>query len=185
MPRRPIYWIGYIIIRRIQVFHTVKSLRLRPPKMRGFAGRLRGVLAYKNRNTGSVSSDKMSRHIYFLAENLLHVIPYVYMYIVVAFYHWKVIVYCILWGAWCVQRTKQTTYTMRQEVAYKRLKTMGNYKTVSPVVVVAYESWLFTRGSNYRALAGKIWCFELVVDRLWDFERYIRGTQREYSSKPL
>ena len=62
--------------------------------------------------------------------------------------------YCILYTLSGVVRTayKQTTYAMRQKVAYKRLKTMGNYKAVSPVVVVAYERWLLTRGSNYRAL---------------------------------
>ena len=88
--------------------------------------------------------------------------------------------YCILHTLSGVVRTayKQTTYTMRKEVAivaYKRLKTMGNYKTVSPVVVVAYERWLFTRGSNYRALTGKIWSFGLVVDRLWDFWNIYQG----------
>ena len=79
--------------------------------------------------------------------------------------------YCILYILSGVVRTayKQVTYTIRQEVAYKRLKTMGNNKTVSPVVLVAYERWLFTRGSNYRALTGKIWCFGLLVDRLSDF----------------
>ena len=24
---------------------------------------------------------------------------------------------------------------------------------------VAYERWSFSKGSNYRALTGKIWCF--------------------------
>ena len=42
--------------------------------------------------------------------------------------------YCILYTlSRGVVRTayKQTTYTIRQEVAYKRLKTMGNNKTTS------------------------------------------------------
>ena len=41
--------------------------------------------------------------------------------------------YCILYTLSSVVRTayKQTTYTIRQEVAYKRLKTMGNNKTAS------------------------------------------------------
>ena len=81
--------------------------------------------------------------------------------------------YCI---SYTLSGVVSTVYTMRQEVAYKRLKTMGNYKAVSPVIVVAYERWLFTRGSNYRALpTGKIWCFELVVDRLWDFWNIYQG----------
>ena len=45
---------------------------------------------------------------------------------------------------------KQTTYTIRQEVAYKRLKTMGNNKTVSSVVVVTYERWLITRYISHK-----------------------------------
>lgn len=40
---------------------------------------------------------------------------------------------------------------MSQVVAYKGLKTMENYKTVSPkVVAVVYEN------SNYQALFGKL-----------------------------
>lgn len=60
--------------------------------------------------------------------------------------------YCILYTLSGVVRTayKQTVYTIRQEVAYKRLKTMGNYKTVSSVVVVAYERWLFTRDISHK-----------------------------------
>ena len=40
---------------------------------------------------------------------------------------------------------------MSQAVAYKRLKTMDNCKTVTPIVAVAYEKWSLTRIFNYKS----------------------------------
>ena len=44
-----------------------------------------------------------------------------------------------------------------QVVALKSLRTMENFKPSSlklKVVAIAYERWLFTGGSNYKALTG-------------------------------
>ena len=58
---------------------------------------------------------------------------------------------------------------MRQVVAYKRLKTMKTYLTVSPkgIVSVAYKTWSFSRGSNYSPLTGKI-LMGVIGCRLWE-----------------
>ena len=48
----------------------------------------------------------------------------------------------------CSEHREQT---MSQAVAYKRLKTMDNYKTVTPTVAEPYERWSFTRIFNYKA----------------------------------
>ena len=46
---------------------------------------------------------------------------------------------------------------MRQIVAYKRLKTMENYRAVKEKVIsLAYGRWSIMRSSNYRALGEKI-----------------------------
>ena len=54
---------------------------------------------------------------------------------------------------------------------------MENYKTVSPVVVVAIERWLFTRGSTYnkvyRALTGKSLVFWIGSLSLMEFLEHI------------
>ena len=50
---------------------TVEASCKQPPKMQRLSGRLREVVIYKNRPTG-VSSEKRSRHIYFMKDNLLH-----------------------------------------------------------------------------------------------------------------
>ena len=46
----------------------------RPPKMQRLSGRLREVVAYKNRTGGRTSSEKWSGHIYLMEDNLLHAI---------------------------------------------------------------------------------------------------------------
>ena len=49
---------------------------------------------------------------------------------------------------------------MRQVVIYKRLKTMENINhKAQKLVMVAYRVWSFTRGSNCKALTGKILVF--------------------------
>ena len=40
---------------------------------------------------------------------------------------------------------------MSLAVPYKRLKTMDNYKTVTPIVAKAYKRWSFTRIFNYKS----------------------------------
>ena len=47
----------------------------------------------------------------------------------------------------------------------KRLKTMENYKTVSPKSGRGRlrEMLSYTRGCNYRALTGKIWSYLEVI----------------------
>ena len=49
---------------------------------------------------------------------------------------------------------------MRQVVVYKSLKTMENINhEAQKLVVVACRRWSFTRGSNSKALTGKIVVF--------------------------
>ena len=49
---------------------------------------------------------------------------------------------------------------MHQVVIYKRLKTMENINhKAQKLVMVAYRVWSFTRGSNCKALTGKILVF--------------------------
>ena len=59
---------------------------------------------------------------------------------------------------------------MRQVVAYQRIKTLGNHQA-QKVVAVAYRRWSFTRGSNCKALTGKILVF-WIGGRLWDVVAY-------------
>jgi len=58
---------------------------------------------------------------------------------------------------------------MYQVVAHKRLKTL--YKMLNrqaqKVVAVAYRRWLFTTGSNCKALTGQILVF-WIGSRLWE-----------------
>ena len=49
---------------------------------------------------------------------------------------------------------------MHRVVVYKSLKTMENYKTISPKCRL-YKRWSFTRGSIYRAFEGDILVFWL------------------------
>ena len=48
---------------------------------------------------------------------------------------------------------------MRLVVACKRLKTVENHRQAQKLVAVAYRGWSFTRGSNCKALTGKILMF--------------------------
>ena len=57
---------------------------------------------------------------------------------------------------------------MREVVAYKRLKTTKIInRQAQKLVAVAYRRWLFTRGSNYKALTGKVLVF-WFGGRLWE-----------------
>ena len=57
---------------------------------------------------------------------------------------------------------------MRHVVVYKSLKTMENINhKAQKLVVVAYRRWSFTRGSNCKALTGKIVVF-WIGGRLWE-----------------
>ena len=121
---------------------------LRPPKMWRMNSRLREFIAYENQFTG-VSSEKSPntsttwKRIYCMQflnydtcicgfKLLLKVLP-------------------IHWVTYSSTFPDQSNHTMPQVVAYKGLKTMENYKTVSPkVVAVVYEN------SNYQALFGKL-----------------------------
>ena len=117
------------------------SLKL-PPKMRRFRGRLWAVVAYGNRTTWGLSSEKRSP--------LMYVLFFV----------------CLVQ---CSRYSELRDQTTCKAVAYKRLKTMENFKTVTPksgrvrlqeVVINLMGSWLsFMRSSNYRALIGKILVF--------------------------
>ena len=51
-------------------------------------------------------------------------------------------------------------HTMGQVPAYKRLKTIENYKTVRLISGHGhYQRCLFTRDSDLGILLGKFWCF--------------------------
>ena len=56
-----------------------------------------------------------------------------------------------------VVHNEERDHNMRQIVAYKRLKTMENYRAVKEkVIALAYGRWSIMRSSNYRALGEKI-----------------------------
>ena len=80
------------------------SLKL-PPKMRRFRGRLWAVVAYGNQTTWGLSSEKRSPLIYVL------------------------FFVCLVQ---CSRYSELRDQTMCKAVAYKRLKTMENFKTVTP-----------------------------------------------------
>ena len=69
---------------------------------------------------------------------------------------------------------------MRQVVADKRLRKMEHYLNfqVQKVVAVACRRWSFTRGSNYKSLAGKVLVF-WIGGRLWEVVAYERGSHME------
>ena len=48
-----------------------RTSRKRPPKMQRLSGRLRELVVHKIEPQGA-SSEKRSRHIYFIEDNLLH-----------------------------------------------------------------------------------------------------------------
>ena len=53
---------------------------------------------------------------------------------------------------------------MREVLAWKRLKTMENTNNqTQKVVMVAYRRWSFTKGSNWKALTGKMFGWEVVT----------------------
>ena len=57
---------------------------------------------------------------------------------------------------------------IREVVAYKRLKTTKIInRQAQKLVAVAYRRWLFTRGSNCKALTGKVLVF-WIGGRLWE-----------------
>ena len=57
---------------------------------------------------------------------------------------------------------------MSQVVVYKSLKTVENINhKAQKLVVVTYRRWSFTRGSNCKALTGKIVVF-WTGGRLWE-----------------
>ena len=60
---------------------------------------------------------------------------------------------------------------MHQVVANKRWKTVTTKLWGQKVVAFAYERWSFTRGSNYRAVTGKILMF-WISGHLWEVVAY-------------
>ena len=57
---------------------------------------------------------------------------------------------------------------MREVVAYKRFETMKIINLqAQKVVAVAYRRWSFTRGSNCKALTGRVLVF-WIGGRLWE-----------------
>ena len=65
--------VGQTLKLKILTFYMYYSQasRKRPPKMQRLCGRLREVVAYKNRTKGSLFREEV-RHIYFMEDNLLH-----------------------------------------------------------------------------------------------------------------
>ena len=66
---------------------------------------------------------------------------------------------------------------MRQVVAYKRLKIMGNYEAISPETCSRslIRRWSFTRSSNCKALTGKFLVLE-IGGFLWEAIGYERSS---------
>ena len=109
-----------------------------------------------------VSSEKRSRSIYFLAENLLHVyfvaenLLHVISKLLVRFWvpccHWKFFEYSAGSGVVHTANIGTTPW-----VKFSLTRGMENYKTVR---------WWFTRGSSdYRALTGKMLVLNTEVPR--------------------
>ena len=65
---------------------------------------------------------------------------------------------------------------MRQVVAYKQWKIIN--RQAQKVVAVAYRRWSFTRGSNCKALTGKVLVF-WIGGRLWEVVAYERWSHME------
>ena len=57
-------------ILRFYMYYSQTS-RKRPPKMQRLSGRLREVVAYKNRTTGGLFREEV-RHLYFMEDNLFN-----------------------------------------------------------------------------------------------------------------
>ena len=69
---------------------------------------------------------------------------------------------------------------MRQVVAYKRLKQWDiiNRQAQKAAVAVAWRRWSSTRGSNCKALTGKILVY-WIGGRLWEVVAYERWSLME------
>ena len=65
---------------------------------------------------------------------------------------------------------------MRQVVSYKQWKIIN--RQTQKVVAVAYRRWSFTRGSNCKALTGKVLVF-WIGGHLWEVVAYERWSHME------
>ena len=82
-------------------YYYSRTSRKRPPQIRRLIGRLREVVAYEIRTTGEFfRSEKMSWHIFFKEENLLHAI-FKFRYVR---FHVVTKVLRIFLVGWCTQR---------------------------------------------------------------------------------
>ena len=105
-----------------------------------------------------------------MEDNLLHAISKLRL----MQFHVVTKVFCIFKVAQCTQnkqRSENTSNGRLQEVKNKR-KSLS--LQAQRVVAVAYRRWSFTRGSNCKALTGKLWCFgQAVTDRRESFTREV------------
>lgn len=89
-----------------------------------FSGRIREVVAYKNRPTG-VIFHKRSEHICILEENSLHVISSS------RYSCWSMFsLQFFAYSEWCSTYGEHRDQTLLRGVAYRRMKTMENSKPV-------------------------------------------------------
>ena len=118
------------------------------------------------------SSEKRSRHIYFMEDNLLRAISklhHVQFHFITKVFR----IFKVAQGTQQTQRSENASGGTLQEVKNNR-KSL-NFKA-QKVVAVAYRRWPFTLGCNSKALTGKVlvrW-FGWVVDRLWEVVAYKR-----------
>ena len=102
--------------------HTVQPSVSDHPKYKDHS-RLQEVVSYENRTIRGLFQE-VARHVYFLADNFskLHtsVVPLCY---------WKFFIY----SEWPSSYSEQRDHMMCLVVAYKRLQTTKNYKTIMPI----------------------------------------------------
>ena len=101
--------------------------------------------------------EKIRTHLHFGRES----IACNFLFILLCSFMLSVKVLCILWKVYTYSKDRHQT--MPQMVTYQGVKQWKILKTSSKkVVLVAYERWSFTRGSDTRLL-GKFGCFRKVV----------------------
>ena len=115
-------------------------------KMQKLSGRL------QESNHTRASSEKRSRHIYFMKDNLLHTISKLLRHVQVHVVTKVLRIFQVAQFTQRKQRSENASSGHLQEVKNNR-KSL-NFQS-QKVVAVAYRRWSFTRGSHYKALTGR------------------------------
>ena len=126
------------------------TFRKRPPKVPRSQSLTGGGLLWESNHRGSIPRSGPDTFTFW------QIIFLSYIHCVVPLCHWKFLIYC----EWPSSYSEQGDHMMCQVVAYKRLKTTENYKTIMPISgrsrlweVIVYKRF------THRALTGKILVF--------------------------